>query len=350
MKLLVSPERLLPRDSQPVYGTEAKALINDKTVMVTGAGGSIGSEIVKQCIRLGARRIVKVDISENALFELSLNTLGHALFLPEDDFFLVNVTDRLAINQLIGATQPDIIFHAAAKKHLPLTQAHPNTAINVNVFGTRSVIQAAVEHKVPQVINISTDKAAEPSSILGWSKRLAELVCANYTNPHTRITSVRFGNVLGSNGSLLPAIQHRLENNLPVQITDPEVTRFFMTIPEATGLVIESARMSQGGEVFILDMGEPIKIVDIVNDFVKLSNMENPKIEFVGLRPGEKLHEELFSNHEKHGPTSHPRISMASINSEIDVNKKLSELENLLSMPTSPEKLQNALTLDNKER
>lgn len=350
MKLSVSPERLLPRALQHVYDLEAEVLIQDKTVLVTGAGGSIGSEIVRQCMRLGARRIVKVDADENALFKLSLDLFGHALFSNDSDLHLVDISDYLAISKLIADVKPDIVFHAAAKKHLPLTQSHPNMAIRVNVFGTLSVIKAAVNHQVPQVVNISTDKAADPSSTLGWSKRLAELIGAHYSNSVTTVTSVRFGNVLGSNGSLLPVIQHKLENSLPIQITHPDVTRYFMTIPEATGLVIEAARMSQGGEVFILDMGQPIRIVDLINDFARLSDQPLPEIEFIGLRPGEKLHEELFSSHEQHSPTIHPRINMALISNEaVNVPLKIEQLEELLSTTVDAATLKDALTLHRKE-
>jgi len=345
MKLSIAPEHLLPRHAQPVYGIEAEALIAGKTVLVTGAGGSIGSEIVRQCIRLGAHRIVKVDVDEKALFELSLDLFGHALFDPADDLHLVDVTDNLAISNLIGEVRPDIVFHAAAKKHLPLTQTHPNMAIRVNVFGTRAVIKAAIEHGVPHVVNISTDKAADPTSMLGWSKRLAELIGAEHSNDVTRVSSVRFGNVLGSNGSLLPVVQHRMDHGLSVQITHPDVTRYFMTIPEATGLVIEAARMSVGGEVFILDMGEPVKIVDLVNNFARLSDKPLPTLEFVGLRPGEKLHEDLFSSTEIHSPTGHPRVSMALIASELDVSTKLDELDHLLGTTVDSDVLRNALTL-----
>ncbi len=348
MNLSVAPERLLPRDSQPVYGPEAELLISGKTVLVTGAGGSIGSEIVRQCRNLGAARIIKVDIDERALFELSLDLNGHALFGPSDDLYLMDVSDHMALSTLMAATGPDIVFHAAAKKHLPLTEAHPDMAIRVNVFGTRSVVLAALENNVPQVVNISTDKAADPSSMLGWSKRLAELVGAHYTNTETLVTSVRFGNVLGSNGSLLPVIQHQLARGQLIRVTHPDVTRYFMTIPEATGLVIEAARMSQGGEVFILDMGTPVRIVDLIEDFARLSDQPLPLIEFIGLRPGEKLHEELFSSQEEHSPTPHPRVNMALVKSEVNVPATLEELDGLLKSGASAEVLRAALTLNNE--
>ena len=349
MNLSVTPERLLPRDSNPIYGMEAEALISGKVILVTGAGGSIGSEIVRQCRRLGAKRIIKVDDSEHALFTLSLDLFGHALFSDEDDMHLIDITDELAMSELIGEVKPDIVFHAAAKKHLPLLQKSPHMAIRVNVFGTLSVMKAASLHGVPQVVNISTDKAADPSSVLGWSKRLAELIGAHYSGLTTKVTSVRCGNVLGSNGSLLPVIQHKLDNNLPIQITHRDLTRFFMTIPEATGLVIEAAYLSEGGEVFILDMGTPVKIVDLVRDFARLSDRPTPEMEFIGLRPGEKLHEELFSSSESSHRTSHPRISVALVDGRIDVEEKLSELDHLLSTTIDEEVLRTALALNRKE-
>ena len=349
MSALVSPEMLLSRKTEPVYGPEAKNLIAGKTVLVTGAGGSIGSEIVRQCMHLGARRIVKVDSDETALFNLSLDIFGHALFVEQDDLHLVDVTDQLAISRLISSVKPDVVFHAAAKKHLSLVQAHPNTAIRVNVFGTLSVMKAAVEYGVPRVVNISSDKAANPSSILGWSKRMAELIGAHYSSEATRITSVRFGNVLGSNGSLLPILQYKLQNNLPVQVTHPDVSRYFMTIPEATGLVIESARMSVGGEVFILDMDVSVKVIDLISDYARLAHMPMPEIQFIGLRPGEKLREELFSRNERYNRTTHPRINTALIADQVDVVRKLNELDELLATTVDPATLRDTLTLNRKE-
>ena len=320
-----------------------------KTVLVTGAGGSIGSEIVKQCRRLGANRIVKVDNDESALFNLSLSLFGHALFNEDSDLHLVDISNELAISKLIGEVKPDIVFHAAAKKHLSLVEAQPEMAIRVNVFGTLSVIKASVAHAVPRFVNISTDKAANPSSVLGWSKRIAELIGAHYTTPFTNITSVRFGNVLGSNGSLLPIIQHKLETGKAIQVTHPEVTRYFMTIPEATGLVIEAANLSMGGEVFILDMGMPVKIVDVIRDYARLAGNKVPEIEFIGLRAGEKLHEELFADSEQHTSTAHPRIKMALVHDNTDVGAKLNELSDLLSVQTECSELKNALTLTRKD-
>lgn len=282
------------------------------------------------------------------MFDLSLELYGHALFNEADDLFLTDVTDEVAMSELVASVKPDIIFHAAAKKHLSLVQSSPQMAIRTNVFGTLSVVKAAIEHSVQQVVNVSTDKAANPTSVLGWSKRLAELIGAHYTNAETRISSVRFGNVLGSNGSLVPILQDKLRKGEPMQVTHPEATRYFMTIPEATGLVIEAARMSAGGEVFILDMGTPLTILDLIRDYTFFAGKPMPEIQFTGLRQGEKLAEELFSSEETSSPTIHPRIRMSLISEETEVESKLSELSTLLSLTTEPEILRDALTLNKK--
>ncbi|MGO3702169.1 MAG: polysaccharide biosynthesis protein [Candidatus Saccharimonadales bacterium] len=342
----IRPEDLLPRPAQPVYGKEAIKLIEGKTVLVTGAGGSIGSEIVRQCMRLNAARIIKIDADESALFRLSLDLFGHALFLEEDDICLADVTNRSEMSKIINKTQPDIVFHAAAKKHLPLVQAYPKMASDVNVFGTESVMAACVENNVAQVVNISTDKAADPTSVLGWTKRLAEFISAEQSTPTTRIASVRFGNVLGSNGSLLPSILHQLEHGKVLSLTHPEATRYFMTIPEAAGLVIEAACLNTGGNVFVLDMGEPVKVRDLMIKISRLSGYGDPEFTITGLRPGEKLHEVLFSGaHEVRMRTEHPRIFTTQVASSIDIDRKLCELSTLLRENADAADLRETLAL-----
>ncbi len=340
----VRPEDLLSRVSDPVYGPEATQLIAGRTVLITGAGGSIGSELVRQCIRLGAARIHKVDVDETALFHLSLELYDHALFGAESDIHLLDITDQRATSRLIERTQPDIIFHAAAKKHLPLTQASPDIAVRTNVFGTESVIKAAVEHRVPRVVNISTDKAADPSSVLGWTKRLAELVGAYHGTTTTRVSSVRFGNVLGSRGSFLPALAHTMRRGQPVRLTHLEATRYFMTIPEAAGLVIEAARISSANEVFVLDMGEPVRILDIITRYAALAGQPVPEIQVTGLRPGEKLHEELFSGNEQHRGTSHPRINVTSVRRQAALEDVLEHLRRLVAEAAPAEDVLAALS------
>jgi len=329
-ELEVRPEDLLSRTADPVYGPEARELIAGRTVLITGAGGSIGSELVRQCLRLGAARVHKVDVDETALFELSLELYDHALFGADSDIHLVDVTDQRAMSRLVERTRPDVIFHAAAKKHLPLTQSSPDLAVRTNVFGTESVIRAAVEHRVARVVNISTDKAADPTSVLGWTKRLAELVGAYHGTSTTRISSVRFGNVLGSRGSFLPALAHTMRRGQPVRLTHLEASRYFMTIPEAAGLVIEAARMSTENEVFVLDMGEPVRILDLITRYAALTDRPVPEIQVTGLRPGEKLHEELFSGAERHHETTHARISVTSVARQAGLEDVLAHLRRLI--------------------
>ncbi len=339
----VRPEDLLDRVADPVYGPEATDLIAGRTVLVTGAGGSIGSEIVRQCLRLGAARVHKVDVDETALFTLSLELYDHALFGADSDIHLVDITDAKAMSRLVERVRPDIIFHAAAKKHLPLVQASPDLAVRTNVFGTESVVRAAVEHRVARVVNISTDKAADPTSVLGWSKRLAELIAAYHGTSTTRISSVRFGNVLGSRGSFLPALAHSVHRGRPVRLTHPEATRYFMTIPEAAGLVIEAARMSTANEVFVLDMGTPVRILDLIHRYAALAGRPVPEIDVTGLRPGEKLHEELFSGSERHSATAHSRISVAAVERQAGLEDWIERLRRLLAEGAPAETMLSAL-------
>lgn len=342
----VSAEDLLARPAQPVYGLEARALIEGKIVLVTGAGGSIGSELVRQCRRLGAAKVYCVDNDEYALYMLELRTTGQAL-LDGDHLILADVRDEALMRQVMEEKQPDIVFHAAACKHLPLLEKSPESAVKTNVFGTRSVVRAAVNAEVGHVVNISTDKAANPTSMLGWSKRLAEHVTKDFAYAtSTKLANVRFGNVLGSRGSFLETLSHTVNAGKPVAITDPDVTRYFMTIPEAAGLVIEAARLANGGSTFVLDMGEPVRILDIVKKFARLSGTDDPEIVITGLRPGEKLHEELFDSREKYEPTAHPLINSAHVESH-DTSLVLRELEELIGRPTDRTAICNALAFRN---
>lgn len=342
----ISAEELLARHAQPVYGAEARALIQGKVVFITGAGGSIGSELVRQCRRLGARKVYCFDVDEYALYTLELEAAGRAL-LDGDHIILGDVCDEPLMRHLMQEIQPDIVFHAAARKHLPLLESSPEAAVRTNVFGTRSVVRAAVEAGVGHVVNISTDKAANPTSMLGYSKRLAEHVTKDYayTSP-TKLANVRFGNVLGSRGSFLETLNYAIRMGKPIAVTDAEVTRYFMTIPEAAGLVIEAARLANGGSTFVLDMGEPVRILDIVRKFALLSGVSSPEIVFTGLRPGEKLHEELFDPSEKYESTAHPRIRSAHVD-DVTISPILTNLEALLQGPTNRVAMSGALAFRN---
>lgn len=337
---------VLRRDSVVNYSAAASQFIEGKTILVTGAGGSIGSELVKHCQMLNAGRIVKVDSDETALYNLSMQLFGRALFESADDLHLVDVGNQCDVSRIMTETAPDVVFHAAAKKHLPLTQAEPAMAVRTNVFGTLAVVQAAAAAGVPRVVNISTDKAADPTSVLGLTKRLAEQIGAHYSTDRTRVASVRFGNVLGSRGSLLPSIAFQLERGKSIQLTDPQVSRYFMTVGEAASLVIESADMAQGKELFVLDMGEPILIRDLIERFADAAGYARPTLEITGLRPGEKLREEIFdSGAPARSTTRHPRISSMPIPLEPELESRLATLENLLCGSTQPSQIRAALEI-----
>lgn len=339
--LAVEPSQLLGRTENLAYGLEAYAMIESKVVLVTGAGGSIGSEIVRQVLSLKPKKVYYVDNDEFALYTLQMQLEGVAM-LDSDRYRLADICDYALMQRIMTEVQPDIVFHAAAKKHLPLLERSPEAAVKTNVFGTESVVKAATESGVSYVVNVSTDKAANPSSALGWSKRLAEHVAASYSNAHTKVVSVRFGNVLGSRGSFLPTLIHQMERGETISITDPEVSRFFMTIPEAASLVIEAACLADGGKTYVLDMGVSVKIEDLVRRYAKLSGKAQPRIRYIGLRPGEKLQEELFDPSESHQQTTHPRIWMANVGAHT-VSHSLVELRKLIEHGAHPDVVRNEL-------
>jgi len=299
--------RLIGRDEIHVVSPEAGAIIEGRCVLVTGAGGSIGSELCRQVFGFGPRRLIMLDHDESNLHRLQLELWGDGL-LDDEDCVVADIRDRSRIDQIFAETKPDVVFHAAAHKHLPLLERHPCEAVKSNVRGTENVLWAAIQHGAERFILISTDKAADPSSVLGASKRLAEIIVQQEAGSRTRVASVRFGNVLGSRGSLLTVLTEQIRNGLPVTVTHPEMTRFFMTIEEAAGLVVEAARLAENGETFILDMGEPVRILDVVHAFARLLHLPDVEIQYTGMRNGEKLAETLFSEHERPTGTEHPRI------------------------------------------
>jgi FlaA1/EpsC-like NDP-sugar epimerase len=285
----------------------AASYLMDRTVVVTGAGGSIGSELCRQIARFRPRRLVMVDRDESGLHQVQLSLEGRAL-LDSPDLVLLDIRDRRRVAELFGEIRPDVVFHAAALKHLPLLQAHPVEALKSNVWGTLSVLDAAAAAGVTRFVNISTDKAANACSILGYSKRVAEGLTSYFglRHPGTYL-SVRFGNVLGSRGSVLTAFRAQIEAGGPVTVTDPEVTRFFMTIEEAVQLVIQAGAIGHDGEALVLDMGEPVRIADVARRLCADHTPEIP-IVFTGLRPGEKMHEELFADGEEAHQADHELI------------------------------------------
>ena len=309
----VQVDDLLGRQSVDLRSPEVMALLDNKVVLVTGAGGSIGSELCRQIARLNPQRLLMLDQSEGSLFliEQELNEVGiGSVALP----LVGDILDRARMEYVFGRYQPAVVFHAAAHKHVYLMERQPAEALRNNVLGTRLLAQLAARHQVKKFVLISTDKAVNPTSVMGATKRLAELqlpaVQAEH-GPGTQFMAVRFGNVLGSSGSVIPIFKRQIERGGPVTVTHPDVMRYFMTIPEAVGLVLQSSVQGKGGEIFVLDMGEPVKIVDLARQMIELSGMrvgDDIEIVFTGLKPGEKLFEELQHRTEQYLATEHPKI------------------------------------------
>jgi FlaA1/EpsC-like NDP-sugar epimerase len=305
----LSMSRLLGRDEHRVVRASSAAVVAGKRVLVSGAGGSIGSELCRQVRSFGAATIVLLDHDESNLHRLKLELEGEAL-LESDDVVIADIRDRSRIEQIFRERRPEVVFHAAAHKHLPLLEQHPCEGAKANVFGTQNLVEVAVASGVERFIAISTDKAADPTSVLGATKRIAEMIVSSHATSATRLASVRFGNVLGSRGSFVSVLAEQVERGEPVTVTHPDVTRYFMTVEEAVGLVLEAAAMAEFGEVFVLDMGEPVRILDLVHNYALELHLDPQELEvrFTGLRSGEKLHETLFGLDEHQISTAHPRI------------------------------------------
>jgi FlaA1/EpsC-like NDP-sugar epimerase len=293
-----------------VVSRRAARAITGKRVLVTGAGGSIGSELCRQVNAFNPQELIMLDHDESNLHRLQLDISGEAL-LDSDSIVVADIRDKDRIHQIFRDHRPQVVFHAAALKHLPVLERHPCEGVKSNVRGTENLVEAAIVNDAERFVLISTDKAANPASVLGATKRLAELVLESHQGSPTILCAVRFGNVLGSRGSLLHTIKEQLATGSHVTVTHPDVTRFFMTIEEAVGLVLEAARMADGSATYVLDMGEPVRIVDLINNFARMLNVGEVDFRFTGLRPGEKLNEELFGVNEIQSATDHPGISMA---------------------------------------
>jgi FlaA1/EpsC-like NDP-sugar epimerase len=315
-------EDLLGRDVIDIGQEELEREIKGKVICVTGAAGSIGSELCRQIIHLAPRRLVLIDQSESPLFnaEYDLKKLG---FLVDLSIYVCDITNAMQLEKILVEERPETIFHAAAYKHVPLMERNPTEAVICNIFGTRILADLAVKVGVKKFVMISTDKAVRPTSIMGCTKRIAEIyVQALYHHLHakygtsTSFVTTRFGNVLGSNGSVIPIFRKQIEAGGPITVTHPEIVRYFMTIPEACRLVLEAGVMGYGGEIYIFDMGKPVKIYDLARQMVKLSGLEVGKdieIIFTGLREGEKLFEELLNDSENTVPTHHDKIMKAKV-------------------------------------
>jgi FlaA1/EpsC-like NDP-sugar epimerase len=298
---------LLGRAERQVAYAEARTVLMGKRVLVTGAGGSIGSELCRQVRRLEPGALCLLDHDESNLHQLQLDITGEAL-LDTDEIVIADIRDRTRIEQVFKRFRPDVVLHAAAHKHLPLLERHPCEGVKTNVFGTQHLVEAALKYGTERLVLISTDKAADPVSVLGATKRLAELVVKSNAVGAASLGSVRFGNVLGSRGSFLSVVGSQMRRGLPVTVTHPDVTRYFMTVEESVGLVLAAATMAEYGEIFVLDMGEPVRIVDLVHNYARHLGISDYRIEFTGLRAGEKLEEALWGTTDVLSPTTHQKI------------------------------------------
>lgn len=322
----VNIDDLLGRDVIRLADDSLMASFFNKRICITGAAGSIGSELARQLIQFHPQKMTLIDQAETPLYELEreLRDLNSQVNL---EFHIADITNKPRIEKLIQTSLPNLLFHAAAYKHVPVMESNPTEAILTNVLGTKLLADLSVAYAVEKFVMISTDKAVNPTSVMGCSKRIAEIYVqslARYLEQqgkvHTQFITTRFGNVLGSNGSVIPAFRKQIEEGGPVTVTHPEITRFFMTIPEACRLVLEAGSMGKGGEIFIFDMGDPIRILDLAKKMIRLSGYEPGKhieIIYTGLRAGEKLHEELLLEKEDTIPTHHPKILKARV-SEYD--------------------------------
>jgi FlaA1/EpsC-like NDP-sugar epimerase len=309
---------LLGRDPIRLNMERIRNGLDGKTILVTGATGSIGSEIVRQLTRFAAKKTILIDQAETPMFNLEHELREKFHHLPAQ-LILGDITNMAKMERIFKELNPEVVFHAAAYKHVPILENNPYEAIRVNVGGTKVIAELCAKYKVRKFVMISTDKAVNPANVMGASKRICELIVqmkSQHPDNETQFVITRFGNVLGSNGSVIPIFARQIEEGGPVTVTHPEITRYFMTIPEACQLVLEAGFMGQGGEIFEFDMGKPVRIVDLANQMIKLSGLlpgKDIKIEFTGLRPGEKLYEELLSDQETTKPTHHPKIKIALV-------------------------------------
>ena len=311
----VKIEDLLGRDPVYIDADDVQVMIKGKTVLVTGAGGSIGSELCRQISRFNPERLILVETSEFALYQIEQwfrDNHPEVMLVP----LAGDVKDKIRMNEIFSLWKPQLVFHAAAYKHVPLMEVwNAWQAVRNNVMGTINVASCAMQYEAERFVLISTDKAVNPTNVMGATKRMAEMVCEllHLKNSKTLFNMVRFGNVLGSTGSVIPKFKEQISRGGPVTVTHPDINRYFMSIPEAAQLVLQSASMGQGGEVFVLDMGEPVKIVDLARNMIHLSGFteDQIRIEFTGLRPGEKLYEELLTDSEETRDTPHPKLRIA---------------------------------------
>jgi FlaA1/EpsC-like NDP-sugar epimerase len=335
----VQIEDLLRREPVRLEMEGIRRWIDDEVVLVTGSAGSIGSEICRQLMRFAPKRLVLVDRWENGQFQIG-REMQALQSNVEVQLCIADINDQRRMTALLERWRPDIIFHAAAYKHVPLMEANPGEAIKNTTLATFHLANLAEEHGVRSFVLISTDKAVNPTNVMGACKRMAEMYIQSLAaEANCRFVTVRFGNVLDSAGSVVPIFREQIARGGPVTVTDPRMVRYFMTIPEAAQLVIQAGTMGQGGEIFILDMGEPVRIVDLAADCIRLSGLrvgEDIEIEFTGARPGEKLFEELTVRGERHLPTRHPKIMVAERRHEDrhNIHRLIQRLEYMSEEPS----------------
>ena len=329
----VQVEDLLGRESIQINNKNINKYINNKKVLVTGAAGSIGSELCRQIVKHDPKELIILDINENDLYFLKLFLERH--YDVEINFEIANIREKNKLEFLFNQYNPDLVYHAAAHKHVPLMEKNIEEAVKNNVFGSKNLLDLADKYQVEKFVLISTDKAVNPTNVMGATKRLSEIILENINKESkTKYMAVRFGNVLGSNGSVVPLFKSLIKEGKDLTVTHEDVTRYFMTIPEAAQLVLEAGYIGQGGEVFVLDMGEPIKIMDLAEKMIELSGLRVGKdidIKITGLRPGEKLYEELLYDISSCQKTENDKIYISQISREdLDLEKGLAELRNYL--------------------
>lgn len=339
----ISVEDLLARHPKDLDKVAISSFIKDKVVLISGAGGSIGSEIARQCLKYGVKKLILLDHSEYSLYALS-EELGSAKIIP----IMQSVLNEVSLDRTLASHNPNIFIHAAAYKHVPLVECNVDEGIINNVLGTKNCIDLAIKYGVEKFILISTDKAVRPTNVMGATKRICELYAQNVDSQSTQIVSVRFGNVLGSSGSVIPKFREQIEKGGPITVTHPEITRYFMLIPEACELVLQTGAIGRSGELFILDMGKPIRIVDLAKKMIALSGKHDVKIEFSGLRAGEKLYEELLIN-ESDKNTQYESILVA-YKTVYDIHQLNKDIEELFTCKDKIRKLKEIVPEFNHQR
>ncbi len=330
----VQIEDLLNREPVTLNWSEVKSQISGERVLITGGGGSIGSELARQIVEMSPATLILLGKGENSLYEIEQELIATVGFRPT--VVVADVKDATRMEQVFRRERPTVIFHAAAHKHVPLMESNPSEAIKNNIQGTSVTAELAIRYGVRKFIYVSTDKAVNPSSMMGATKRVGEMIIAALAGmDETEFAIVRFGNVLGSRGSVIPTMKAQIARGGPVRITHKDMTRFFMTIPEAVQLIIQASALGKNGEIFTLDMGEPVKIYDLAVDLIRMHGLvpdEDVKLEFTGVRPGEKMHEELYDSREHVIKTSYPKINMTLNNAPIDLELLRGEIDTLVNL------------------